>query len=477
MTEPSVQSVHAVTDGVVAATHPPRVPLQVLAAPATEDQTNTLQPGLYPIACFRMEDVRFDFDSSLVLPDIRRDMPYLHLLIEKLTLDPTGPGQPKRLPRLSIFGHADPVGSDPYNKALSGRRAAAFYAVLTRRTEIWEDIYSNTGKFASVVSGDPWGARAIQTMLNAFPPDPSIDPPAPAAPISGEFDTPTRDAIKKFQSSHGLTVDGNAGPNTRKTLFLAYMDLLCVDKDGNSFTLDPTDAFLGRNPPDSTGKGDFQGCGEFNPILLFAKEDLKRFDNDSDPAPRNRANAPNRRIMTLLFRPTVKISATSWPCPLATEGVGGCRKRFWSNGEDRRTNTKDQREFQETADTFACRFYHRLVSKSPCETAGDIPQQLAFRLWSENGIFPWKKRAFHVTGPSLDVTGRTDEHGMFRRFPVSTGMYELTVEKATFVIPSIPRGMDPLPVLVAFDALPERFEAGVEPTPEELGLVEPVDRP
>jgi len=26
---------------------------------------------------------------------------------------------------LSVFGHADPVGSDDYNKALSGRRAMA----------------------------------------------------------------------------------------------------------------------------------------------------------------------------------------------------------------------------------------------------------------------------------------------------------------------------------------------------------------
>jgi peptidoglycan hydrolase-like protein with peptidoglycan-binding domain len=477
MTEPSVQSIHASTEGAVAATHPLRLPLQVLAAPATEDQTNTLQPGLYPIACFRMEDVRFDFDSSLILPDVRRDLPFLHLLIEKLTLDPTAPGKPKRLPRLSIFGHADPVGSDQYNKALAGRRAAAFYALLTRRAEIWEDIYSNTGKFASVVSGDPWGARAIQTMLNALLDKADLDPPAPAAPLSGEFDTPTRNAIKKFQSAHGLATDGNPNHDTRHALFLAYMDHLCVDKDGHPFTLDPTDAFLGRNPKDSAGKADFQGCGEFNPMLLFAKEDLKRFDGDSDPAPRNRANAPNRRVMTLLFRPSVKVTPATWPCPLATEGVAACKKRFWSNGEDRRTNSKDQREFQESADTFACRFYHRLVSKSPCETAGDIPQQLAFRLWSENGLFPWKKRAFKVTGPDLELRGRTDDHGAFSRFPVTTGMYELTVEKATFVIPSIPRGMDPLPVLVAFDALPERFEAGVEPTPEELGLVEPVDFP
>src|ERR1035441_9549451 len=45
---------------------------------------------------------------------------------------------------LAIFGHADPVGSDIYNKKLSGRRAMAVYGLLTRDLSIWEELYSDT---------------------------------------------------------------------------------------------------------------------------------------------------------------------------------------------------------------------------------------------------------------------------------------------------------------------------------------------
>jgi hypothetical protein len=56
--------------------------------------------------------------------------------------------------------------------------------------------------------------------------------------------------------------------------------------------------------------------------------------------------------------------------PRATEGVAGCRKRFWSDGDTRRSKRlpdKD-RNFDDTKDTFACRFYQRLLTNSPCES-------------------------------------------------------------------------------------------------------------
>jgi tetratricopeptide (TPR) repeat protein len=69
-------------------------------------------------------------------------------------------------PPLSIFGHADPVGDDDYNKKLSGRRAAAIYALIARRPDIWEDIFKNKGKFADPLSHDehPATVRALSSL-------------------------------------------------------------------------------------------------------------------------------------------------------------------------------------------------------------------------------------------------------------------------------------------------------------------------
>ena len=77
----------------------------------------------------------------------------------------------------------------------------------------------------------------------------------------------------------------------------------------------------------------------------------------------------NRRVLVLFFRPGTVIPPDKWPCPRASEGTGGCRKRFWSDGDTRRTFQEKRREFATVPDTFACRFYHRLVEASPCESS------------------------------------------------------------------------------------------------------------
>jgi hypothetical protein len=75
--------------------------------------------------------------------------------------------------------------------------------------------------------------------------------------------------------------------------------------------------------------------------------------------------------MTLLFRPGSRVAPAAWPCPRAKEGPAGCRKRFWSDAEKRRsTRLPDTaRKFEDTRDTFACRFYQRLSGSSPCDLA------------------------------------------------------------------------------------------------------------
>jgi len=61
-----------VTVGSIALPHRVgRLPLYV--APTTEDAFNTIRAPLRPIACWRLEDVRFDFDSSFVGPESKQD--------------------------------------------------------------------------------------------------------------------------------------------------------------------------------------------------------------------------------------------------------------------------------------------------------------------------------------------------------------------------------------------------------------------
>ncbi len=346
------------SDGGIAAKHGPVDDFQILVGPSTENEFNTARLRLIPVACWRVEDIRFDFDSSFILPGVKDEMRFLAKLIANHTQEAT-PGRPGQQPPISLFGHADPVGNDAVNKPLSGRRAATIYGMLTRRDEIWEDSYSNTQIFTGSAAGDNWGTRSIQIMLNHL---------AGPVDVDGEMEPQTQDAVRGFQSRNGLAVDGVPGRATRKKLFLAYMDALCVDGNGKPFQVDKEEGFLARHG-DAGGKGDYQGCSAFNPALIFSSKRNAGFEQDQDKTARNAANAPNRRVMALLFRPGSRIDPAKWPCPRAKEGVSGCVKRLFSDGENRRgirLPDKD-RKFKDTQDTFACRFYQRLVTNSPCE--------------------------------------------------------------------------------------------------------------
>src|SRR3954465_8151777 len=99
----------------------------IAAAPATGTETNTIRLPLLTVACWRMDDARFAFNSSFIMPTAQKEFALLRQVVEG------NPGSP-----LSIFGHADPTGDDAYNKRLSGRRARAVFGALTRDTGIWE---------------------------------------------------------------------------------------------------------------------------------------------------------------------------------------------------------------------------------------------------------------------------------------------------------------------------------------------------
>jgi peptidoglycan hydrolase-like protein with peptidoglycan-binding domain len=361
-------SLHAASDGAVAGLHPDRRTTRLVVAPTTQAQSNTYRSAVFPIACFKLEDVRFDFDSSVLLPDVAREMPVLKSLMNRLTDSGATAGTKPLPPPLSIFGHTDPEGPDDYNKVLGGRRAAVLYGLLTRRTEVWEDIYSDGPNFVSKNGGDQWGVRSIQVMLNALPADPSVQPPPDPLAVDGQAGPATEAAIRRFQSARGLPASGTADKATRAKLFGAYMDLLCVDVDGKPWQVDPAAGFLGHNAdPKGQGKADFQGCGEFNPLMLFSQSDLSAYDAAADHTQRDALNRQNRRVMTLVFRPRATVTTDYWPCPRANEPMTGCKDRFWSDWNQRRSNGPEQREYAKTKDTFACRFYDRMVRNSPCE--------------------------------------------------------------------------------------------------------------
>lgn len=116
-----------------------------LFAPAAKGEKNTLRLPLIPVACWRLDDVRFKFDSFFVKPETRKEFAGLALLRGM------HPGSP-----LSIFGHADPTGNDDYNKQLSARRAAAMHGIVPRDVDLWEKLYSKP------FGGDTWKTRFVQ---------------------------------------------------------------------------------------------------------------------------------------------------------------------------------------------------------------------------------------------------------------------------------------------------------------------------
>lgn len=334
--------------GGVTASHPGADTLPILVAPSLDGkEKNTIRMELIPVACWKLENVRFVFGSSFILPDSKDEFAAL----SKLRKD--HPGAP-----LSVFGHADPVGDDEFNKTLSGHRADSVYGVLTRDTARWERLYNSGGS-------EGWGIGSVQRMLTAVGFD--------AGPPTGAMNAQTRSAVEKFQTSKGIGVDGDPGPKTREKLFAAYMEFLFPEK------VEKTE-FLAKGA-DAGGKGDVQGCSEFNPLRSFSTAETTFFNKPENKSARDHDNEVNRRVMVLLFRAGSVVTPAKWPCPRTTEGSAGCRKRFWSDGEQRRAPHAERREFEKTKDTFACRFYHRLVDTSPCEVVVPPPDILKIRLF------------------------------------------------------------------------------------------------
>ena len=271
-----------------AASHAEATPFPVLAAPSSGKEKNVIRQELVTVACWRMNDTRFDLGSAFVVPESRDEFEALGLVVEAHV------GAP-----MSVFGHADPVGDDAYNKTLSGQRAEAIYAILTHETARWEKLYVNCG----------WGSSQVTAILGAL----------------------GYGSVTDFQKANGLTVDGVAGKNTREVLFGKYFAHLFPKAVGPG-------AFLGQGA-DANGKAAYQGCSEFNPAMVFSQSEMQTLSSEK----RTEENAVNRRVLVLFFRPGTVVPAEKWPCPRANEGTAGCVRRFWSDGTTRRGNQEKRR--------------------------------------------------------------------------------------------------------------------------------------
>src|SRR5215467_10744800 len=193
-------------DGVVA-THPGRTELPVQIAPVPQSRKskdfNTVRPQLITIACKMLPGRHFAFDSSFISPESAKGL----TKFAKLMLALQEQDEAKRFPPCSVFGHADPVGDDAYNKTLSGRRARAVYGLLIREFKIWDELYRHDA------GGDSWGMQSIRAMLSVSlspgePPyyegalDPGKDPQ-----VKKTVDQDTADAVRAYKMARGSTSD------------------------------------------------------------------------------------------------------------------------------------------------------------------------------------------------------------------------------------------------------------------------------
>lgn len=440
-------------DGGTVGTHPTQIDFPRAVAPSLksdEPHHNTVKDFLIAVGCAKVPNTHFEFDSSFVSPAAKKGFIKLARLFKDLSVkekDAEGKVVTKT-PPVSLFGHADPTGDDAYNITLSQRRAKAIYGMLVRDTDLWEKLFSTPA------GGDNWGKRSIVIMLDTlgFP---------PARSANGQVsDADLREAVKEFQRSRGsnpdgtpaLKDDGDAGPKTRKELFRAYMDAVCTDENDVPFVLSKDKDFLGRGA-DPHKKSDMQACGEFNPQMVFNKFNDERFKNPQNKAERDESNSENRRVLIFLFKPGTQIDPAKWPCPHVDETPAAsapkCKLRFWSDGEKRRSEHRDEekdRTFRKTEDTFGCRFYHGIAVDSPCEGS---PKQWVMRLLLDvpredqnppQEPRPFGNRRFVVnvggTPESPVIRGRTDPEGVLR-LPVFDEVTEMTLrlDMADTVLP------------------------------------------
>lgn len=242
--------------------------------------------------CEKISGVTFEFDKSFVRPSVVDDLKKVEAELGK---------HPDA--KVLIFGHTDKVGSEIYNKQLSERRALSVYAFITNQPDIWEDLYQK----------ESWGLKSVQEILK------DMGGPYDPGPVDGVDGPKTRAAVKQFQGDNGLTVDGIAGPNTRKKLFGVYMSGKHDVAVDDARFMDPK----------------HMGCGELNPVVETEQP-----------------NEENRRVTFFLFN-----EARLPRIPCKHGDLGPCNKQ----------KNPPLPRFKEE---FHCSFYDSITRDCPCEGGG-----------------------------------------------------------------------------------------------------------
>jgi outer membrane protein OmpA-like peptidoglycan-associated protein len=159
-----------------------------------EPHTLVLQPRIVQA---KLKGLWFDSSKSFLLPTARHSLQQIESLYR---------ANPES--DLLIVGHTDLAGGAAYNDELSLDRAKAMAAYLTDDVATWYAWYGSDKP-----SDKRWGAIEDELMIEAVADD------------NGEKIPSNADAVRWYQETRGLTVDGDAGPQTRQALIAEYMAL------------------------------------------------------------------------------------------------------------------------------------------------------------------------------------------------------------------------------------------------------------
>lgn len=108
--------------------------------------------------------------------------------------------------KLLIVGHTDTSGEPSVNTPLSEERALNTKAYLEDDVDVWLNMYSD-----GVAQKHRWGNHEDRLMIRSM--------------LDFDARPPSQDAVKWFQETRKLKVDGIAGPQTRRQLITEYMAL------------------------------------------------------------------------------------------------------------------------------------------------------------------------------------------------------------------------------------------------------------
>lgn len=194
------------------------------------------------VRCRRMEGTTFELDRSFLIPE--QAVAALRGLAANMAQFSTR--------SVLIVGHTDTSGPPEFNLALSRRRGMSAFALLTGDEAVWLAMFREENSPTR-----RWGNREARWMLR-FLTDASG---APYFAGSADDDGPASTAaIRRFQSDHGLGVDGDAGEATHQAMFTSIVGQLRAEA---------TQVAAGRFLTSSPGES-WLGCGEQHPTIPTA---------------------------------------------------------------------------------------------------------------------------------------------------------------------------------------------------------------